>query len=642
MEYRRGWRAFIRESSTRGLQDVDRQALLRIWSHVRPHRGQLVMVALAVLCQSLIGLLPPLFFRHFIDNVLPALDTAALIRYAGLLLLLPFVNVGVGLVQQVFATRLGETLVFDLRNTMYAHVQRLSLRFFTDTRSGEIVARFTQDVEGARRMVTGTLPQLMNAVVTLTSTLVVMVQLEWRLTVPGVLLFPLLWPFAYWMAKIMRRTHHLGMEHNARLSGLVSENLNINGAALTKLFGQEDYTRGQFQRVAELVRQFRTRLGILSYGLTSGMGILSGVGTALFYGLGGWLVLAGEMTAGTIVAFVAYLPRLYQPISAVSHVQVEVVQGIVSFERVFAYLDEPMEIQERPRAITLAEPEGHLEFERVSFDYGRDPFTRAHMNGTRPGPDHGPLPAEVGERGTGSPGWALRDVSFTVGPGQMMALVGLSGAGKSTLINLVMRLYDPTAGRILLDGRDLRDLTLDSLSGCMGMVTQDAYLFHDTLRANLLFARPSATEDELQAACAAAQIREFVDALPQGLETIVGERGHRLSGGEKQRVSLARVLLKNPRIFILDEATSHLDSQSEFLIQSALEPLLARCTSIVIAHRLSTVRNADSILVMDRGAVVEWGRHEELLQRNGLYSHLHALQFQSRPEPLASTRRATV
>ncbi len=541
-----------------------------------------------------------------------------------MLLVLPFLSVSIGLVQQTFATRLGETLVHELRQAMYDHVQRLSLRFFTDTRAGEIVARFTGDVEDARRMVTGSIPTILTALATLASTLTIMTILEWRLTVPGVLLFPLLWPFAYWLAKALRRTHHQGREYNAQLSSMVNETLSVNGAALMKLFGQEENARARFQALSELVRQFRTRWAIMSYWLTSGMGILAGLGTALFYGLGGWLALQGELSVGTIVAFVAYLPRVYQPISALSHVNTDLIQGIVSFERVFAYMDEPIEIRNARDAVALIpHPTGHLQFENVSFHYGGEEASQGLGDGSGAGrPGDGVWPR--------SPLWAVQDISFTVEPGQMVALVGLSGAGKSTLINLVMRLYDPIQGRILLDGQDLRSLQLESLSDCIGMVTQDAYLFHDTIRANLLYAKPDAAQTELEQACAAAQIHDFIRSLPQGYDTVVGERGYRLSGGEKQRVSIARVLLKDPVMLILDEATSHLDSQSESRIQQVLDPLFQRCTSLVIAHRLSTVRNADAILVLDQGRMVEWGSHAELLSQQGLYSHLHALQFRAR------------
>ncbi|MDE0670404.1 MAG: ABC transporter ATP-binding protein [Caldilineaceae bacterium] len=651
MHIRRGWRAVVGNTTTRSLRSVDRATVSRVWSFAKPHGAGIALVLLVVTAQSLVGLLPPLFYRHFIDTILPDKDLRLLVTFSAYLLALPVATVLLGLVQQLLIVRIGETLVYDLRNAMFDHVQQLSMRFFTSTRAGEIVARFTQDVEGARRMLTGTLPQLMTAFVTLVSTLVVMMQLEWRLTLPGLLLFPALWPFAWWMARLLRPIHHKTMEHNANLSSMVNETLSVNGASLMKLFGQQVGAGRQFRSLADLVREFRIRLGVLSYWLTSSMGILSGLGTALFYGFGGWLVFEGRMTEGTIVAFVAYLPRLYQPISMISHVPTETIQGVVSFERVFAYMDQPVEIKDRSEAVDLPAASGRLEFRDVTFDYHALPEEIRIWQEANPEQDapvrtmgrgrlglgalQGPTPKGHREPSAGQAPPALQDLSFTVEPGQMVALVGLSGAGKSTVINLVMRLYDPTRGSILLDGHDLRDLSLQSLSRCIGMVTQHAYLFHDSLRANLLYAQPEASDEQVQDVCERAQLREFIDGLPDGLDTVVGERGYRLSGGEQQRVSIARVLLKQPSLLILDEATSHLDSHSEYLLQHALEPLFVDNTSLVIAHRLSTVRNADTILVLDKGRLVEVGSHDDLVRDQGLYSHLCALQFRG-PTPTAS------
>ena len=632
MEYRRGWRAFIRSTESRSLRNIDRQVLGRIWSYARPYKGQMALILLAVVLQALIGVVPPLFYRYFIDHILPNKDLSQLWLFAGLLLALPFATVCIGLVQQTFSMRLGETLVYDLRKAMFDHVHKLSMRFFTHTREGEVIARFTQDVEGARRMVTNTIPETTTAIITLLTTLIVMGQLEWRLTVPGVLLFPLFWPFAYWLARILRRTYHQGLEYNASLTSMVGETLNVNGALLMKLFGQQQAARERFDTLSELVRQFRIRWSILSYWLTSGMGIMSGVGIALFYGLGGYLVIHGEVTVGTIVALVAYLPRVFRPITSISHVSVDVIQGVASYERVFAYIDIPSEIVEAPDAEELKTAEGHIEFTGVSFDYAQTP----NYIGVSDADSESAIYRERQFPGIGDTARpALEDVSFKVDPGEMVALVGLSGAGKTTIINLVMRIYDPTSGRVCLEGRDIRHLTFNSLSAHIGVVTQDAYLFYDTLRANVLYAKPTASERELLEVCKAAHLEEFIAGLPNGLDTLVGERGHRLSGGEKQRVSIARAILKKPSILLLDEATSHLDAQSEQAIQRALGPLLADCTSLVIAHRLSTVRNADRILVLDEGRIAEAGTHAELIKVKGLYSHLYALQYQARRRPSA-------
>lgn len=622
MEYRRGWRAFIRSSESRSLRDLNSQVLVRIWSYARPYKGQISLILLAVLLQALVGVAPPLFYRFFIDEILPAKDLPQLFLFAGVLLALPFATTMIGLVQHTFSMRLGETLVYDLRKAMFGHVHKLSMRFFTNTREGEVVARFTQDVEGARRMITGTIPQSTTAIITLAATLVVMGQLEWRLTIPGLLLFPLFWPFAYWLARILRRTYHQGLEYNARLTSMVGETLNVQGTMLMKLFGQQQAAQARFDALSELVRQFRIRWAILSYWLTSGMGVMSGVGIALFYGFGGYLAIQGEVTIGTIVALVAYLPRIFQPITSISHISVDLVQGIASFERVFSYIDEPVEIQEVPEAEELHSVNGHIEFANVSFDYSYSPFNTEQ--GTLKSGQAQKLQVQDGKEFSRP---ALENVTFQVNPGEMVALVGLSGAGKTTVINLAMRIYEPTSGLVLLDGRDIRQLTLNSLSTHIGVVTQDAYLFYDTLRANILYAKPKASESELLEVCKAAHLEEFIGELPKGLETLVGERGHRLSGGERQRVSIARALLKKPSILLLDEATSHLDAQSEQAIQDALGPLLAKCTSLVIAHRLSTVRNADKILVLDEGRIAESGSHEELFEAKGLYSHFYALQY---------------
>ena len=597
MQVRRGWRAVVGNTTSRSLDSVERATVQRIWTFAKPHLGGIAVVLAVVTAQALVGLLPPLFYRYFIDTILPNKDLRLLVTFSLYLLALPVITVLLGLAQQFLIVRIGETLIYDLRNAMFDHVQLLSMRFFTATRSGEIVARFTQDVEGARRMLTGTVPQLMTAVVTLVSTLIVMMQLEWRLTLPGLLLFPALWPLAWWMARLLRPIHHKAMEHNANLSSMVNETLSVNGASLMKLFGQQTGAALKFRDLADLVREFRVRLGVLSYWLTSSMGILSGLGTALFYGLGGWMVLQGRMTEGTIVAFVAYLPRLYQPISMISHVPTETIQGVVSFERVFAYMDQPVEIKDKPKAVELTEANGHLEFRNVTFDYLNVPEETKIWQRSQPDqedvqrtPREGSLghgeasiwpPNDVrSEAGTLSPP-ALQDLSFTVEAGQMVALVGLSGAGKSTVINLIKRLYDPSQGGIFLDGYDLMDLSLQSLARCIGMVTQHAYLFHDSLRANLLYARPDAQEEELREACDRAQLTEFIATLPGGLDTTVGERGYRLSGGEQQRVSIARVLLQQPSLLILDEATSHLDSLNERLLHKALQPLFESSTSLV-------------------------------------------------------------
>jgi ATP-binding cassette subfamily B protein len=440
---------------------------------------------------------------------------------------------------------------------------------------------------------------------------------------------------------VLRSIRREASEQNAEMSNIVNETLTINGALLVKTFGRQGRELGRFGKANAAVRDIgirRARVGQLFF---MGMSIAGTLGTALIYWVGGHLVLSGAISVGTIVAFVAYLFRLYGPISALANVQVEFATSMVSFERVFEYLDKPLEIVDAPNATPLTKVKGQVRFEQVSFNYrlGQGttevaplPVVAPHSNGVHANGHNGSVesPGEMlaGALSSAQRQQALQDVSFAIEPGQLVALVGPSGAGKTTITYLLPRLYDPTAGRIMLDGHDLRDVSLVSLAQQIGMVTQETYLFHDTIRANLIYALPDATQEELESACRAANIHDFIASLPEGYDTVVGERGYRLSGGEKQRIAIARVILKNPRILVLDEATAHLDSQSEALIQAALEPLLQGRTSLVIAHRLSTILRADKILVLNQGQLVEQGTHPELLAQGGLYAHLYETQFQ--------------
>ncbi|OGO35264.1 MAG: ABC transporter [Chloroflexi bacterium RBG_16_54_18] len=621
-----GWWSFLSADESTTRPRLDRRLLKRVLVYAHPYWGFVALLLLAIMIISLLELIPPLLYRDLIDHVIPERDLNRLTRLALGMIGIPLASGLIGVVGRYFSARVGEGIIFDLRQQMYDHLQHMSLRFFTHTKSGEIVSRFNNDVVGAQNAITGTLPDIVTNLITLLSTLVVMLSIEWRLAALSIVVLPLFLLPARRVARILRDIRRKAMEYNAEMSTLVTETLAINGALLVKTFGRQKQEASRFRISNRQVRDIGVRRALVGRWFFLGLGISGAIGTALIYWVGGYLVLQDAISVGTIVAFAAYLARLYGPITALTNVQVEFATSMVSFERVFQYLDLPVEINDRPNAISLQHVAGLVRFENVSFSYL--PLSELTTAQTEP---ESPPEQDSDVEGNLTPGQthriALHDLNFDIKPGQLVALVGPSGAGKTTITYLLPRLYDPTAGRITLDGYDLREITLESLTAQIGMVTQETYLFHNTVRQNLLYAQPEADQSMLEAACQAAYIHDFITSLPDGYDTVVGERGYRLSGGEKQRLAIARVILKDPRLLILDEATSHLDSQNEALIQAALQPLFAGRTSLVIAHRLSTILAADKILVLDQGHLVESGTHGQLLSLGGLYATFFDTQF---------------
>jgi ATP-binding cassette subfamily B protein len=620
----------------------------RVLQYARPHRLRIVLVLISIIASTLLGLVSPLLFGQLLDVAIPQKNVGLLDMLALGIIVIPVLTGLISVAQRQFNAAIGEGVIYELRVALFAHLQHMSLRFFTNTKTGELMSRLNNDVVGAQTAISGTLISIITDLFTVVATLGIMLAREWRLTVLSLLVVPLFLIPARQIGKTLRNLARQQMDNNAAMNAMMNETLNVSGALLVKLFGRTNEEVGRFSDRALRVRDYGIKRAVTGSQLFVSLGLISAIGMGFVYWIGGHLVLDGVFTPGLIVVFGMYLNRIYSPLQSLVDAPVEFATSMVSFERVFEILDMPLEIAEKPDAIALKDVRGEVVFDNVSFNYNvsdaaklRDVERAGKMENVVAVLSGGPQ--KDGERSTTkrmkldleagdlpdsqAREVAIEGVSFTIKPGQLAALVGPSGAGKTTMTYLLPRLYDTSSGKITIDGHDLRDLKLNSLAESIGMVTQETYLFHDTIKTNLLYARPDATDEEIVAASKAANIHNFIAGLPDGYDTIVGERGYRLSGGEKQRIAIARVILKDPRILVLDEATSHLDSQSEALIQAALETVMKGRTSLVIAHRLSTIHAADVILVMDRGHIVEQGTHDDLIARGGLYASLYETQF---------------
>jgi ATP-binding cassette subfamily B protein len=584
----------------------------RITAFARPYRTWIIVFVGLILFEAGLGAVTPLIYREIIDVGIAEERTGLVVALGGALAGLAVVTAISSLVQRWFSARIGEGLIFDLRTAVFDHVQRQPLAFFTRTQTGSLVSRLNNDVIGAQQAFTSTLSNVIGNAATLVATLVAMLFLSWQITLLALVLLPMFLLPARALGPRLSAITRERYQVDAAMGQTMTERFNVSGALLVKLFGRPEDESSTFAGRAGRVRDIGVTTAMYTRIVMVALTLVAGLATALVYGLGGVMVVEGGLAIGTLVALTAYLNRLYGPLTALSNVQVDVMTTLVSFERVFEVLDLQPGIVEDPDAAPLPAGPTSLELDSVSFRYP----SAAEVSLAS-------LESVSSERLSDAPGeLLLRDVSFRVDPGQMVALVGPSGAGKTTIASLVPRLYDATGGAVRLAAVDVRDATLASVRERVGVVSQDAHLFHDTLRANLRYARPDATDEQLVDALRDAQILELVERLPDGLDTMVGDRGHRLSGGEKQRLAIARLLLKDPAVVVLDEATAHLDSESEVAVQAALSRALEGRTSLVIAHRLATVRDADQILVVDGGRIVERGDHEQLLALGGTYADL--------------------
>jgi ABC-type multidrug transport system fused ATPase/permease subunit len=591
----------------------------RVFRFARPHRTKLIVFLLFTVISAVLAVTTPLLAGRVVDAIVGGHDVALVVWLAVAIAGVAVLDAGLGVAERWQSVRIGEGLIYDLRRAVFEHVQRMPVAFFTRTRTGALVSRLNNDVMGAQRAFTSTLSGLVANVIQLVLTLGVMLTLSWEVTGLALLLLPV---FVLPVRRMGARMADLQRESstlNASMTTQMTERFSAPGATLVKLFGRPRAEVDEFGARAGRVRDIGIRTGMYTRWFMTSLTLVSALAQALVYGLGGYLALTGRLAPGTVVALALLLSRLYSPLTALANVRVDVMTALVSFERVFEVLDLPPMITERPGARSVPAGGVSVEFDEVHFGYpAADKVSLASLEEV----------AVLDQRGGQE---VLHGISFRAEPGQLVALVGPSGAGKSTIASLVPRLYDVDSGAVRLSDVDVRDLSFDALRDTVGVVTQDGHLFHDTIRANLAYAAPGATDEEILAALRRARLADLIASLPDGLETVVGERGYRLSGGERQRLTIARLLLAQPRVVILDEATAHLDSESELAVQEALTDALAGRTAIVIAHRLSTVRAADQILVVEDGAIVESGTHDTLLKARGRYADLYTTQFATQP-----------
>jgi ATP-binding cassette subfamily B protein len=586
----------------------------RIFSFAKPYQVSICIYLATVVVDAALIVATPLLLKKLIDDGVIPKDSSVVTQLAFFVTLIAIADAAFNMLGRYFSSRIGEGLIYDLRSLVFAHVQKQSIAFFTRTQTGALISRINSDVIGAQQAFTATLSGLVSNVVSLLLVGITMFILSWQITVFSLLMLPLFLIPTKWVGRRLQSLTRESFTLNSEMSSTMTERFNVSGAMLVSLYGQPMREEAGFRLRARRVADIGIRTAMLNRLFFIALTSVAAIATAIAYGIGGHLAINGGLTVGTLLAITALLARLYGPLTALSNVRIDVMTSLVSFERVFEVLDlEPM-VKDRNGAITLNTSRGKIEFKNVGFSYpNADEISLASLE-------------SVAKAETVASGNVLKGLSFIVEPGTTTALVGPSGAGKTTISALIPRLYDVTDGAITIDGNDIRDLTLESLRNSIGVVMQDAHLFHESIAENLRYAKQDATQDQMQSACEAAQIWDLVKSLPNGFETMVGERGHRLSGGEKQRLAIARLLLKSPSIVILDEATAHLDSENEQLVHAALSNALKGRTSIVIAHRLSTVREADQILVLDKGVIVEQGKHDELIARCGLYSELYNRQ----------------